>query len=205
MTRDVVLVPGLWMPGIAMTVLRARLASAGYAPRVFLYRGRDSHEENVAALARFVQEQVGSRPAHFVGHSLGGVVILDMLARHRAIPVATAVLLGAPVRGCLAGRRLGRHALGRWMLGECAPRWQDCEARWERPEPLGVVAATRPFGLGRVLGSLPGENDGVVRVEETTVQGMRQRALVHQGHSVLIVSPRVARMICGFFEKGCFD
>ena len=205
MTRDVVLVPGLWMPGIAMTVLQARLAKAGYAPRVFVYRGRAPHEANVEALARFVHEQVGNRPAHFVGHSLGGVVILDMLARHRGIRAATAVLLGAPVRGCMAGRRLGRHALGRWMLGECAPRWQECEARWERPEPLGVVAATRPFGLGRVLGPLPGDNDGVVRVEETTVQGMAQRVLVREGHSVLIVSARVARMVCGFFEKGRFD
>ena len=205
MTRDVVLVPGLWMPGIAMTVLRARLASAGYAPRVFVYRGRDSHEANVEALARFVQDELGNRPAHFVGHSLGGVVILDMLGRRREVRAATAVLLGAPVRGCMAGRKLGRHALGRWMLGECAARWQECEARWERPEPLGVVAATRPFGLGRVLGSLPGENDGVVRVEETAVQGMAQRVLVREGHSVLIVSPRVAQMVCGFFEKGRFD
>jgi hypothetical protein len=90
------------------------------------------------------------------------------------------------------------------MLGESAPRWRQCEARWQRREPLGVIAGTRPFGLGRALGRLPGENDGVVQVEETTVEGMRGRALVREGHSVLIVSARVARLAGAFFEHGRF-
>ena len=37
--RDVILVPGLWMPGAAMGLLARRLARAGYRPRVFSYRG----------------------------------------------------------------------------------------------------------------------------------------------------------------------
>ncbi|HKX37950.1 MAG TPA: alpha/beta hydrolase, partial [Burkholderiales bacterium] len=153
--REVVLVPGLWMPSIAMTVLRGRLARAGWAPQVFIYRGRDVLEANVASLAAFVRERLGGRRAHFVGHSLGGVLILEALCRHAELPVASVVLLGAPVRGCMAGRRLGRHPLGRWMLGASGPRWSECDARWARPEPLGVIAGTLPFGLGRALGTLP--------------------------------------------------
>ena len=51
MARDVVLAPGLWMPGAAMTLLASRLARAGYFPHVFTYRGRSPLEGNVARFA----------------------------------------------------------------------------------------------------------------------------------------------------------
>ena len=204
MTRDVVLVPGLWMPSIAMALFRARLAKAGYAAHVFVYSGRAPLEINISLLEQFVLARLGGRSAHFAGHSLGGVLILDTLCRHPELRAASVLLIGAPVRGCLAGRRLARHGFGRWMLGHSAARWPPCEARWKRPEPLGVVAGTLPLGLGRALGALPGPNDGVVRVEETMVEGMTARALVHEGHSMLIVSPRVMKLATRFFEQGSF-
>jgi pimeloyl-ACP methyl ester carboxylesterase len=203
-TREVVLAPGLWMPAGAMTLLAGRLARAGYAPHVFAYRGRSPFDANVERLARFAHDTLGGRPAHFVGHSLGGVLILDMLNAHREIAAASVVLLGAPVRGCLAGRRLGAARVGRWMMGACGSLWGEREARWRRDAPLGVVAGTLPLGLGRVLGRLPDANDGVVRVAETEVAGMRARALVPQGHSMLIVSGAVGALVERFFASGSF-
>ena len=198
MTDEVVLVPGLWMPSVVMAPLAARLARAGLRPRRIAYSGRRSLEAAVQVLAR-------ERAApHFVGHSLGGVLIFDMLSRHPEVRAGRIVLIGAPANGCLTGRRLGGWGVGRWMLGATAPRWADCAARWERPEPLGVIAGTRSFGLGRTLGTLPGENDGVVRVEETTVEGMTERVLLPQGHSMLAVSARVSALVERFLRAGRF-
>ena len=182
MKPELVLAPGLWMPGAAMGLLAARLARRGYRARIFSYQGRAPFEANVEALARF-----GRDKAFFVGHSLGGVLVLEMLKRHAEIEPRAVVLLGAPVRGCLAGRRLGGARLGRWMMGACCELWNERPARWTRAAPLGVVAGTAPLGLGRAFGRLPGANDGVVRVDETEVEGMSGRALVAQGHSMLIV------------------
>lgn len=205
MTRDVVLAPGLWMPGVSMGMFAARLARAGYTPHFFGYRGRGPLEANSVRLARFVHETCGTRPAHFIGHSLGGVLILDMLERHPEIAVASAVLLGAPVRGCMAGRRIGAARLGRWMLGGCGEICPEREASWKRQAPLGVVAGTLPLGLGRAFGSLPGPNDGVVRVEETTVDGMTERTLLPLGHSMLIISGAVGRRVERFLASGRFE
>lgn len=202
---DVVLAPGLWMPGAAMALLCARLARAGYATHVFTYRGRSSFGGNVGRLARFGREALGERPGHFIGHSLGGVLVLEALNAHAEIAVASAVLLGAPVRGCMAGRRLGGARVGRWMMGGCGELWQEREAVWKRQAPLGVVAGTLPLGLGRALGRLPGQNDGVVRVEETAVEGMTERALVPIGHSMLIVSGTVFRRVERFMRRGRFE
>jgi pimeloyl-ACP methyl ester carboxylesterase len=203
-TREVVLAPGLWMPGTAMAVMAARLSRAGYSPHVFTYRGRSPFETNVARFARYVREKLAGQAAHFIGHSLGGVLVLDMLNSHPEVATASAVLLGAPVRGCLAGRRLGRARMGRWMMGACGVLWNEREARWRREAPLGVIAGTRPLGLGRVLGRMPDDNDGVVRVEETTVAGMTARALVPHGHSMLVLAGSVMALIERFLASGRF-
>jgi pimeloyl-ACP methyl ester carboxylesterase len=192
------------MPGSAMALLAARLARAGYSPHLFAYRGRSPFDANVERFARYVRDSLDGRAAHFIGHSLGGVLVLDMLNAHPEVGVASAVLLGAPVRGCLAGRRLGSARVGRWMMGACGTLWAERPARWRREAPLGVVAGTLPLGLGRVLGRLPDVNDGVVRVEETTVEGMAARVLVRQGHSLLIVSGSVNALIERFLATGRF-
>lgn len=202
---EVILAPGLWMPAMAMGLLAARLARRGYRTRTFRYFGRSSFEANLERLAVHAKQVLGTRSAHFVGHSLGGVLIFEMLNRHAEVGVRSAVLLGAPVRGCLEGRRLGRARAGRWMMGGCGLLWQEHEARWKREAPLGVVAGTRPLGLGRVLGRLPGANDGVVRVEETSAEGMTARALVPHGHSMLIFSAAVAALVARFLEQGRFE
>lgn len=200
MSAEVVLVPGLWMPAAAMRVLGARLRAAGFEVHHFAYSGRAAFAENVARLAAFL----AGRHAHLVGHSLGGVLILDALC-DPAVPAASAVLLGAPVRGCMAGRRLGAHGVGRWMMGGCASCWDERAASWRRAERLGVIAGTAPVGLGRLLGRLPGASDGVVRVEETVVDGMTARTLVPMGHSVLIFSRRVAQLAVRFMSEGRFE
>ena len=198
MKRRLVLVPGLWMPAAAMSLFSARLRCT-YEVDFFDYSGRGAHDANVEALARFSRER-----RLFVGHSLGGVLILDMLNRHPEIEADAVVLLGAPVRGCAAGRRFGRGRLGRWMLGGCHARWDEHPARWTRAAPLGVIAGTAPIGLGRAFGALPGDNDGVVCVDETAVDGMRDRALVHCGHSMLIVYRKVSGMVEHFLGAGRF-
>ena len=195
-----VLVPGLWMPAAEMALIAARLARAGYETHCFGYRGREPLEGNIERLARYLD----GRKVHFVGHSTGGVLIYDFLQQHASLACGRVVLLGAPVRGCFAGRRLGAAAIGRWMLGASDRRWSEREAAWRRTEPLGVIAGTLPLGLGRVLGALPGDNDGVVRVEETTVQGMSERVLVRAAHSWLPVSRRVSGLIGRFLDSGRF-
>lgn len=188
---------------MAMTPLAARLHEAGFRCHLFAYPGRErplaAHAER---LARFAQD-LGQ--AHFVGHSLGGLVVLQALEQHPSVAAGNVLLLGAPVRGNFAGRRLAQHGWGRWFLGASAPLWREGRsARWTRPEPLGVLAGTLPLGLGRLFGSLPGPNDGVVRLEETEVEGMRERVVLPVGHSAMLVSARVAAQSVSFLNDARF-
>jgi len=67
----VVLAGGLWMPGMAMALLGARLGRHGYSTHVFHYSGRESLEGNIERLVRYARAH---GRVHLVGHSLGGVL-----------------------------------------------------------------------------------------------------------------------------------
>jgi pimeloyl-ACP methyl ester carboxylesterase len=205
--RDVILVHGLWVPGLVMQPLAARLARAGFRCCVFSYSGVarpiEAHAERLARFARALPADRG--PAHFVGHSLGGLVILEALQREPATQAGRVVLLGTPVHGCFAGRRFARFPGGRWMLGESEALWREGRtACWRRPEALGVIAGTTPLGLGRLFGPLHGANDGVVSVEETAVEGMTEHVTLPVGHSAMVVSARVAEHVAAFLAEGAF-
>lgn len=201
--ETVILAHGLWVPGFVMQPIAARLERAGYRCRNFSYYGAGRpFEAHCERLARFARE-VG--PAHFVGHSMGGLVILDALNRHPDLEVGRVVLMGTPVRGCFAGRRIARLAAGRWFLGQSEQLWREGRAaRWQRPEALGIVAGSLPLGLGRIFGALPGVNDGVVSLEETAVEGMADRIVLPVGHSAMLLSARVAASIAAFLAQGSF-
>jgi len=202
--RSVILVHGLWMPGLAMSPMAGRLSRAGYHCHLFDYAGRERPlAVNAGRLAQYARS-VG--PAHFVGHSLGGLVVLEALNANPALAVERVALLGTPARGNCAARRLQRLGWGRWFLGATQPLWSEGRAmRWTRPEPLGVIAGTLPLGLGRLFGALPGANDGVVRLEETEVEGMRERVVLRVGHSAMLLSARVAAQVAAFLRDARFS
>lgn len=207
--RDVILAHGLWVPGVVMRPLAARLARTGFRCHVFSYMGASRPmEEHIERLARLARE-IGT--AHFVGHSLGGLLILETLRRHAEIAAGHVVLLGTPARGCHAGRRIARYRLGRWIFGHSAEYWPELHssservARWVRPEALGIIAGSLPLGLGRAFGRLPGVNDGAVCLEETAIEGMAERVVLPVGHSAMLVSARVAAQIAAFLSDGKFN
>ena len=203
----VILVHGLWVPGLVMHPLAARLAALGHRCRTFSYLGAARpvavHAERLARFAREVQAD--GAPPHFVGHSMGGLVILEALQAHPDLAAGRVVLLGSPVQGCFAGRRLARLPAGRWFLGQSEQLWREGRLReWRRPEPLGVLAGSLPLGLGRMFGALPGVNDGVVCLEETAVAGMAARVVLPVGHSQMLFSSRVAAQVDTFLRHGSF-
>jgi len=206
--QEVILAHGLWVPGLVMKPLAARLGRAGFRCHVFSYLGASRPmEAHVARLARMARE-IG--PAHFVGHSLGGLLIMETLRRHPDIAAGRVVFLGTPAQGCYAGRRIARYRLGRWIFGHSAAYWPEYRpdsgpsARWSRPEALGIIAGSLPLGLGRMFGRLPGVNDGAVCLEETTVEGMAGRVVLPVGHSAMLVSASVAAQVAVFLSNGKF-
>jgi pimeloyl-ACP methyl ester carboxylesterase len=210
---DVVFVHGLWLTGAESFLLRRRLAAAGLRLHPFPYSSLNESLglviDRCAAFANALADRDPPLPVHFVGHSLGGVVLHRLFEKgYRATPGARVVLLGPPLRGCAAGRRFAELAggRGRGLLGSIArdELLRDCDRRWNSGVPLGIIAGTRPFGLARLVVPVAGEHDGVVRVSETQLPGATGFVKLPVAHSEMLFSARVAEEITAFLATGHF-
>ncbi|MGB5080673.1 MAG: alpha/beta fold hydrolase [Burkholderiales bacterium] len=203
--ESVVLLHGAWMNRWVMGYLAHALRGEGFAPQSLTYRTmRDTLEIHLSRLSRRV-DSLDAERIHLVGHSLGGVIVLRYLQRAPDPRIRRAVLLGAPVAGCRAAAGLGRHAGGELLMGKSLSVWrQPVDVSVDGRFEIGVIAGTGALGRGRMVMRLPQPNDGVVCVDETRFPGMRDHLILPVGHSVMLVSRRVARQTAAFLRAGAF-
>jgi len=203
--NKVLLLHGVWMSGLEMALLRRRLIGEGFEVDLFRYPSlRLTPRENAARLQRYIEE-AGYRCLHLVAHSLGGLVLLNLFHRFPDPPPGRVVLLGAPVRGSGVARVLASRTWLRPLLGQSGrDGLLEGAPPWGGERPLGVIAGTRGVGIGRLIGGLQGESDGVVSVSETRIGNAADSRLLPCNHMGLLFDARVARDTAAFLRHGRF-
>jgi pimeloyl-ACP methyl ester carboxylesterase len=205
----VLYVHGLWMSGAESLVLRHRLARQGFLLRSLRYssvfESRDVVVERCARLAAALAVRHGV-PVHFIGHSLGGLIIYRLFERglpaDAGFDAATTrvVFLGTPALASRTALRLAASRFGRRLLrGIAAAELLAADGRhWNFGPPLCVIAGNRARGMGRLLGGLQGENDGTVEVAETRLPGAHVYRVLPSTHSGLLLSATVYEAVLDF-------
>lgn len=203
----VVLVHGLWMPGAELALLRRRLRRTGFDPLQFRYRSvRDDLDTSAAALRDYLAT-VSGETVHLVGHSLGGLVMLKLLAQHGPERIGRLVCLAPPLAGSEAAVHLLALPGGARLLGKAmAQVLRESPARqWDGRRELGIISGSVGLGFGRLLGPLPKPHDGTVAVAETTLLGATGHIVLPVTHFSMLVSRAVADQVVAFLRAGRFD
>lgn len=203
--ETVILVHGLWVRGWVMALLGLRLRRCGFRTIIFSYPSMSaSLSQNALSLSRFVTGITASH-IHFVGHSLGGLLLLQMLAEHSEPRTGHVLLLGSPYYASSAARKLARIAPGRWLLGSSMRQWLEQKTLvYPHQYVVGSLAGCMSLGIGRLLGGLPQPNDGVVTVEETRLPAASDQIVLNVSHTGMLFSAGVARQVCAFLRQGHF-
>lgn len=194
------------MNGLESLLLRGRLSRAGLVPSIFRYPSTRASIEMAADSLASTLHEFGEEPVHLVGHSLGGLVILEAFDRHEGLPDGRIVLLGSPVRGSVAARAVAAWPIGPRILGRLAadsllsPRART----WKSRQSLGVIAGTLSAGFGRLVSDLPVPNDGTVAVDETRLDGMSDHLVLPVTHTGMLLSSDVANHVARFLDLGNF-
>jgi alpha-beta hydrolase superfamily lysophospholipase len=197
------------MNGADGLMLRRRLArDSGMKTHAFHYRSVAGSMSDIALrLAQFARNLPAER-VHFVGHSLGGLVIYRTLEHVTDLPPGRVVFLGTPAVASRAALGVAeRLASASKILGRCVAEelLTEQSRRWQIDRQLGIVAGTRPVGLGHFFAPLEGDNDGTVAVSEARLPGATDFITLPVGHMGLVLSARVARETCTFLKEGRFS
>ena len=208
MNTAAVFVHGLWLTGAESFLLRRRISARhGFSCHSFSYRTVGSSVQPVLAkLAEFVSRLDVDR-VHFVGHSLGGIVLHRYFESAKDLPPGRVVFLGSPTVKSRTAERVGNMRLlapliGRMVADELVRPTAGREWRCDRE--LGCIAGTRPMGLGRFFARFDEECDGTIGVSETKLPGHTAHLTLPVSHMGMLVSADVARQVGAFLEQGRF-
>jgi pimeloyl-ACP methyl ester carboxylesterase len=201
----VVLVHGLYMHGVAMLPLYRWLGAGGFRCRRFSYPSlRSSVPQNAARLARCLRD-IDTPVVHFLGHSLGGLVVRSMLSQSSWQRPGRVLTLGTPHLGSHAASYLGGNPALAWILGKSLRQGLDGDIPpWPGDREVATIAGDKALGAGRMVPGLPKPNDGTVAVAETELGPDHAHVVLAVTHSSMLISRRVADYACVYLKTGRF-
>ncbi len=196
---EALFVHGMFLRGHEAFGLAFGLARHGIRLRRFRYYSRAEEPEAVVErLAGRLQAMPG---LHVIAHSFGGLLTLAAVARATEWQ-GRAVLLGSPLRGSSVARRTLELPGGSFVLGKAA-HWltRGLESPVVPPGRVAVITGTRNIGIGRVLTPGPDAGDGIVRLDETGLEGAAESLQFDTIHLGLVYNRRVIEKVAGFIRE----
>lgn len=209
--ETVVLAHGLMNRPVVMKLLESALERLGYKVVNWGYPSRDKTvEEHARDLGTMVKSLNETDTLHFVGFSLGGLIVRYFLAHDPPPHAGRAVLIAPPNHGSERADQLYRYAWFRTIWGEKSSAQLICanqdffDSCGVPPSPFGIIAGGRGDGKGysRIL---PGDDDGSVSVSSAWLAGAADTVILHHQHTLLLFGSDTHRQVIAFIEKGAFD
>jgi hypothetical protein len=202
----VVLLHGLGRSRHSMMPLARSLEAAGLDTVSLAYPStRADLEQHAQQLNGLLDNLAGVSRISFVTHSLGGIVVRKALAESAAwrarIELGRVVQLGPPNQGSQLARWFAPTPIS-WVLGPSLTTLA-CDTPSELPAlpcELAIIAGGKSDQSGwNPL--LAGDDDGVVRVEETWLEEASEHHSVRSMHTLLMRNERALDITVRFLTR----
>ncbi|MFA6810056.1 MAG: hypothetical protein WCR47_03255 [Desulfoplanes sp.] len=208
----VILLHGLSRTHRSMTAIEGMLAKNGYD--VFNI-GYPSRKYAIAPLAAEISRRIRDLDTtkysrvHCVTHSMGGIILRQMLKHEKIAHLGRVVMLSPPNQGSEVVDRLKSWPLFQMLNGPAGGELGTENSNL--PSSLGPV----DFDLGVIVGRktinwilstmIPGENDGKVSTLRAQVPGMHDFLVVDATHPFIMTNQKVLRHILFYLHNGRFQ
>ncbi len=207
MTESVILLHGILLNAWVMRRLERDLTTAGFRVLNVDYPSRQHDLDGLVDFLHGIAEPFLSEadgPVHFIGHSMGGLIIRRYLARHPVAQLGRIVMLGTPNHGSEVADWLKDRRFYRWWYG---PSGQQLVTSAQHPElvggEVGVIAGNRVIDpvCSFIIGK---ENDGKVSVESTRLSTPHTHRVLPVVHTFMPFNRAVRQEALHFLQHGRF-
>ncbi len=157
-------------------------------------------------IAEFVS--AGSGKVHFVGHSMGGLLIRAYLRKHRPVRLGRVVMVGTPNGGSEVADLLKDFFFYRKLYGPAGQQLVTDQQSFAHilggiDFELGVIAGNRSIDpiSSRIIGK---PNDGKVSIESVYVKGASDTITLPANHAFFPSNRRMWTQTLHFLTTGRF-
>lgn len=206
----VILVHGHWGHPWVFLKIEKHLKRLGFDTHTHAYSSLRHSPMQVAQQLKARIDALDAPVVHLVGHSLGGVVILNCLAAFDDVPKGKVVNLGSPYLQSRAAIKLAaRHrpssVLGRILIGKATDgALIQAVPQWRGQRPLAVLAGDDPKSVGVILRLMDSgkPHDGLIYVDETVVDNATAHRVFHASHTLMLFNDDVVESVGYFLQMG---
>ncbi|MFK5956105.1 MAG: alpha/beta fold hydrolase [Planctomycetota bacterium] len=204
----VVLLHGIADSRLSFWRLEDKLHKDGWQVASLSYPStHQSLQQHADHLSEVIEHLRGYRQVHFVTHSLGGIVLRRFLADagawQKTVEVGRIVMIGPPNQGALFAEKVESFPPYRWIFGDAGNSLTPTAMQsLPAPQvPFLVIAGSRgqKNGWNPIL---PGDDDFVVRVSETHLQGESGHLQVKSVHGFMMNHDGVIAATLEFLNSG---
>jgi len=207
--KTVVLIHGYFRTERNMRYLAQKLEQRGFhtfSPT--LPTIRRTVRECSESLAQMLEKHVpDGSVVHFVGHSMGGLIIRDYLSRRVVEGLGSVVLIGTPNGGTPYANLLLKLPFMRRILislPDLAAPGLDIALPCNEPAPkIGIVLGIKPDFVRKFL--LPEEHDGLVTAKSIRQISVCDEMSVPCMHEFIHWRADTAEAVASFLETGKFN
>lgn len=217
----VILLHGLGRTRRSMARLASALRATGFDVEAWDYPSRSL---STGELERHLRQRIhgihSSSPVHFVGHSLGCLLIRACLSESAGMPfqLGRIVMVAPPNQGAGIVSRLNDRPWAAWSLALFGKPVRDLApgspwlGKLGIPDTeIGIIAGTfrfnaiNPSAWFNFLLGVPEPHDGTVELASTRLSGMRDFIAINADHTFICDYPSVIRQVVAFLLRGRFD
>lgn len=206
----VFLLHGLMRNNQDMMLLQKEFVKRGYKTCNWSYA---SNRFSIKELGKQLKELIDKTPMttiHFVGHSMGGIVIRSYMDQFKPTNVGRVVMIGTPNSGASIASLFSDYELFKKSFGPAAIELaSDSQKGLAQPADFpNTEFAVIAGGTGTKYGMNPlikGDNDGLVATEEAKLKGAKCFTIVPLHHMIIHLEKSTIQKTANFIEFGSFD
>lgn len=207
--ETVILMHGFGRSASAMKKYEDYFQNEGYQVFNIGYSSIGKEIESIKAEVFYKLDKVKDlqiQKLHFVGHSLGGLLIRSYLSERKIQNLGRVVIIASPNKGTPLVEALKDKwyfSLAGAAVNSLSSNGSEFLSGLKPPDyELGVIAGVVN---GRFNESIPGDDDGMVSLESAQLNGSKDLVILPLNHGQLRESPIAIRQTHKFIQSSQFE